>query len=105
MRIANPTKNLIDVTDKATGYYGYGTNLKAKNPKPTHKYVQHLKNMRDAGYATRREVCPGVKHPIDHEFAQFCRLGLAKKFTNLKGTRTYFKITPKGRRLLKQAGV
>ena len=100
------SKSLINDTKNAGGHYGYGTNLRARNPKSTHKYVQHLKNMRDAGYATAREICPEVKgNPISHEFVQFCKLGLAEQFVNEKRTRVFYKITAKGRRLLKQVGV
>ena len=97
-------KPLPDITESVGGPYGYGTNLKAKNPKPSHKYVQHLNNMRKAGYATAKEICPGVKGiPVSHEFVQYCKLGLAKKYTN--GRRVFYKITPKGIALLKKAGV
>ena len=97
-------KTLTDITTTAGGPYSYGTNLKAKNPKPSHKYIQHLNNMRKAGYATAKEICPEAKGiPITHEFAQFCKLGLAKKYTN--GRRVFYKITSKGIALLKKAGV
>lgn len=86
--------------------FEFGTNLTAKNPKASHKYVQHLKNMRDAGYATARQICPEVKGtPISHEFVQFCRLGLAEKYTNARGTRVYYKITQKGLDLLEKVGI
>lgn len=94
------------VQDKCPwGYYGYGTNLKARNPKPTHKYVQHLKNMRDAEWATPKEICPEVKFPISHEFAQFCRLGLAEKFYNPTTRRVFYRITERGLKLLASIGV
>lgn len=99
-------KSLINVTKSAGGHYGFGTNLKAKNPRPEHKYVQHLKNMRDHGFATAKEICPEVKgNPVSHEFVQFCKLGLANKFANAAGSRVFYKITRKGRELLKKAGV
>lgn len=100
----DPTKLKLIPADKIC-YYPYGTNLKAINPKPEHKYVQHLKNMRDAGFATAKEICPGIKNPCSHEFVQFCLLGLAEKYTNFKETRVYYKITPAGLKLLKKAGV
>lgn len=98
-------KSLTNITESVGGPYGYGTNLKAKNPKASHKYVQHLKNMRNAGYATAREICPEVKGvPISHEFAQYCKLGLAEKFADTHGN-VFYKITSKGKDLLKRAGV
>ena len=100
------SKSLINVTKSICGLYSYGTNLKAKNPRPEHKYVQHLKNMRDNGFATAKEICPEVKgNPASHEFVQFCKLGLANKFANATGSRVFYKITRKGRELLKKAGV
>lgn len=87
------------------GPYGFGTNLKAENPKPKHKYVQHLKNLRDAGWATPKEICPDVKNPISHEFAQFCHLGLANKYYNKNTKRVFYKITEKGEAVLRKANV
>lgn len=105
MKITKTTKLVRISTDEISDYL-YGTTLTAKNPKSTHKYVQHLKNLRDAGFATMREICPEVVgNPVTHEFVQFCKLGLAEKYSNIKGTRVFYKITPKGRRLLKKAGV
>ena len=104
MKITNTTQ-FIHIPIDEISYFSYGTNLVAKNPKPTHKYVQHLKNLRDAGFATAKEICPDVVNPISHEFVQFCRLGLAEKYSNIKGTRVFYKITPKGCKLLEKAGV
>lgn len=96
-------KTYINVSHEAGGPYGFGTNLKAKNPKPHHKYVQALLRMSLNGYATPKQILPHVKNPCSHEFVQYVKLGLAEKFTNEKGTRVFYKITPKGKALLKRA--
>jgi hypothetical protein len=93
----------INVSDTVGGPYSFGTNLKAKNPKPHHKYVQALLRMSLNGYATPKQIVPHTKNPVSHEFAQYVKLGLAEKFTNEKGTRVFYKITPKGKALLKRA--
>jgi hypothetical protein len=93
----------VNVSAEAGGPYGYGTNLKALDPKPHHKYVQALTRMSWYTYATPRQILPHVKNPASHEFVQYVKLGLAEKFTNLKGTRVFYKITPKGKELLKKA--
>ena len=93
----------VNVSEKAGGPYGYGTTLKALNPTPRHKYVQALTRMSWYTYATPKQIFPNVKNPISHELVQYVKLGLAEKFTNLKGTRVFYKITPKGMELLKKA--
>lgn len=84
-------------------YYDYGTNLKACNPKPTNKYVQHLFYMKHAGLATGSEICGGIKNPASHEFVQYCKLGFAEKLRNQETGNVYYRITDKGRDIIRRA--
>lgn len=103
--LLNPSILKVELSEEDTTwlYYNYGTNLVAKNPKPTHKYVQHLRNMRNAGLASARDICFGIKNPASHEFVQYCKLGFAEKLRNTETNNVYYRITAKGRDLLKRA--
>ena len=94
-------------------HYDYGSNLNLKYASPDKKYIQRLMRCRD--YATAKDIYPGIKNPVKHDLVTLFRLKLVDRYSMPKyiktsddytyATRIWWKITPKGRRLLKKLGI
>lgn len=94
-------------------HYGYGSNLNLKHAAPDKKYIQRLMRCRD--YATAKDIYPGIKNPIRDDLVKLWQLKLVDRYSMPKyiktfngytyATRIWWKITPKGLRLLKKLGI
>lgn len=102
--------------------FPWGAGFTCAKPTKDRKYIQSLSRCRD--YATLKDIYPGVKNPLTHEMHQLWKLGYVKKYTQKKTCkiniwvdskgktrttlipmRTWYKITSKGKSLLKSVGM
>jgi len=105
--------------NSATFGYGYGAGITCKRASKDKHYVKVLAACR-AKHMTMKEIYPGVEHPLSHEVASLCQLGLLQRYgtpkymkefkfhdgtTDVRPTRVWYKTTAKGRKLLAKVGL
>ena len=103
----------VKLTNDGFCHYGYGSNLNLAHAAPDKKYIQHLVKCRN--YATAKDIYPGIKHPFRDDLVKLWQLKLVDRYSMPKyikadgdyvsATRVWWKITPKGERLLKKLGL
>jgi DNA-binding HxlR family transcriptional regulator len=103
-------------------HFPWGAKFTCAKPTKDRKYIQSLSRCRT--YASLREIYPGVKNPLTHEMHRLWELGYVKKYTQKKfckeytwtdskgkkhvtriPLRSWYKITSKGKRLLRSVGL
>lgn len=102
--------------------FPWGARFTCAKPTKTRKYIQSLSRCRK--YASLKDIYPEVKNPLTHEMHRLWELGYVKKYTQKKfckenrwidekgkehidliPMRTWYKITSKGKKLLKSVGL
>lgn len=91
-----------------TEFCAYGSNLTCTKPTKDRKYIQTLTHCKT--YASLKDIYPGVDKPLTHEIHKLWKLGYVNKYTQQQYisstgnlTRVWYKITRKGKALLRKA--
>ena len=113
-------KKFIEVEFKE--FIPWGARFTCAKPTKDRKYIKSLSACKT--YATLKDIYPGVHNPLTHEMHTLWKLGYVKKYTQKKyckghtwvdskgnhhkvviPMRTWYKITPSGKKLLKSVGL